>query len=386
MSVDVTKLSLLNSRTDRYVLKDARFHSEAVLSGRDCTFQGSMGAGAVAAKFSGTAKNFMGAQRAAGVGVRLDNTPLTELRNSFWDTFPDSLLYAGMEGSISSDIRADYDNKKFVLAGDLKLKDIVITGENGEYSAGPVNGVIPLSYGVSEGKGKTVDIPFFEQAEFEDARRYYSGKFRGDGYNRITIGSLQYGFRFMDDINIWVRLEPGVLNVGRFSANIFGGTLKGSAAADVSNGFQYSAGMVLEGLSLTRLCDDIAPIKGYISGKVDGVGTFKGSGFALPQIIGKADFWAYRTKDEKTRISREFLQKIGGPSVRAYLGDRSFNKGVLSLYIQNGFLIFRELEIANRNLFGIQDLSVKVAPLNNRIAIDHLMWTIVEAANRAKEK
>jgi uncharacterized protein YjfI (DUF2170 family) len=43
------------------------------------------------------------------------------------------------------------------------------------------------------------------------------------------------------------------------------------------------------------------------------------------------------------------------------------------------------MEISNRNMFGIQDLSVKVAPLSNRIAIDHLMWTIVEAAHRAKK-
>ena len=84
-------------------------------------------------------------------------------------------------------------------------------------------------------------------------------------------------------------------------------------------------------------------------------------------------------------INLDRKQKIGGPSMKSYLGDRPFDKGVVSIYIQKGFLIFRELEIANRNFLGIQDLSVKVAPLNNRIAIDHLMWTIVEAANRAKK-
>ena len=40
----------------------------------------------------------------------------------------------------------------------------------------------------------------------------------------------------------------------------------------------------------------------------------------------------------------------------------------------------------NRNFIGMQDLSIKVAPFNNRIAVDHLMWSIVEAAQRAKEK
>jgi hypothetical protein len=106
----------------------------------------------------------------------------------------------------------------------------------------------------------------------------------------------------------------------------------------------------------------------------------------LERLIGKADFWSYSIPDEKTKISKEFLEKVGGPSVKAYLRERSFNKGIISLYIQNGFLIFSELEISNRNLIGIKDLSVKVAPFNNRIAIDHLMSAVSEAAQRAKEK
>jgi len=32
------------------------------------------------------------------------------------------------------------------------------------------------------------------------------------------------------------------------------------------------------------------------------------------------------------------------------------------------------------------DLSIKVAPLNNRIALDNFLWTITEAAERAKKK
>ena len=142
----------------------------------------------------------------------------------------------------------------------------------------------------------------------------------------------------------------------------------------------------MKGLSLTKLCDGIEPIKGYISGRVDGIANLKGSGIGISQLIGKADFWTYSTENEKTKISKEFLKKIGGPSIKAYLGDRSFDKGIMSLYLQNGFLIFKELELSNRNFWGITDLSVKVMPFNNRISIDHLMWTIIEAAQRAKEK
>jgi hypothetical protein len=165
---------------------------------------------------------------------------------------------------------------------------------------------------------------------------------------------------------------------------MFGGRVFGAASVDLSGGPAYRAGVLVDGISLTRLCEDIPPIKGYISGRVDGIAVLKGSGAGLAKMTGMADFWTYSDREEKTRISREFLEKIGGPQVRAYLGERRFSKGVMSLFIQNGFFIFRELEISNRNLFGITDLSVKVAPLNNRIAIDHLMWTITEAAQRAK--
>jgi hypothetical protein len=176
------------------------------------------------------------------------------------------------------------------------------------------------------------------------------------------------------------------LNLERFSANIFGGDLHGSALLGISNGLNYRAGLLLKGISLKALCEGIEPIKGDISGKVDGMVSFKGSGIGLTSLIGKADFWTYRSATEKTMISKKFLEKIGGPTLKAYLGNRPFNRGIMSLYLKDGYLIFRELEISNRNLFGITDLSIKVAPLNNRIAVDHLLWTIAEAAERVKKK
>jgi hypothetical protein len=176
------------------------------------------------------------------------------------------------------------------------------------------------------------------------------------------------------------------LKIERFGANIFGGKLDGSAFVDLTKGLNYRAGFLIKGLSMATLCERIEPIKGFISGKVDGIATFKGTGIGLPHLIGMADFWSYAAPNEKTMISKEFLQKIGGPSVRAYLGNRNFDNGVLSLYLQNGDMIFKQMEISNRNFFGIKDLDVKVAPFNNRIAVDKFLWAITEAALRAKEK
>jgi hypothetical protein len=246
--------------------------------------------------------------------------------------------------------------------------------------------VLPLAYGQTGDRQGTVTVPSFERAEFDSLRKYYARKELDDSYSRITIASLNYGFKFLDNIDIRIKQEGNVLDIGRFSGNIFGGSLKGSAVLDISSRFTYRAGLLIEGLSLMKLCDGIEPIKGYLSGKIDGVANIKGTGTGIENLIGKADAWTYSTPGEKTKISKEFLHKIGGPSLKAYLGDREFDKGYMSVYLQNGYIIFRELEISNRNLFGMQDLSIKVAPLNNRIAIDHLMWAIVEAAGRAKKE
>jgi hypothetical protein len=267
------------------------------------------------------------------------------------------------------------------------MKDLVLRGENGEYAVGPVNGAVPVAYRTADRNQRVLPgIPSFERSEFDNLRKRYSEQFSDDGYSRITVGSLSYGFKFLEDINIWIRQEGDFLNIGRFSGKIFEGRLNGSAVVDISDNLNYRLGMHVDGISLAKLCESIEPIKGYISGKLNGITSLKGTGSGFSGLIGIADFWTYSTRDEQTKISREFLQKIGGPSLRTYLGDRRFDKGVMKLYLKNGFVIFQELELANRNIIGMKDLSVKVAPISNRIALDHLMWSITAAAQRAKKE
>jgi hypothetical protein len=287
---------------------------------------------------------------------------------------------------LSSDLAIVYTVGDLKVNGELTVKDLIITGENGEYSVGPVKGVAPIAYSKKDNSPEEMSMPSFERSEFNTLVESYGKENPGPDFTRISIGSISYGFRLLEDLNMRLEQRGSSLNIGHFSGNIFGGRIDGSAVIDISKGLSYRAGFVLKGLSLTELCKGIEPIKGYISGKVDGIGMFKGTGTGLSNLAGKADFWAYSTGMEETKISREFLHRLGGASLKAYLGDRKFDKGVMSLYLQNGFVTFKELEISNRNFLGIKDLSVKVAPLNNRISIDHLMWSVTEAAQRAQKK
>ena len=370
----------------RSILKNGSLDLKITGGGRNLGFMADARAGKLFLKLSGKIKRVIENSREMEIEINLPQTGVTDIRNSFWDISPDSFLYAGLDGSLSSDLAIGYVAGDLKVNGELTVKDLMITGENGEYSVGPVKGVIPVAYSKKGKKPEDMGMPSFERSEFNTLVGSYRNKTLGTDFTRITIGSLSYGFRLMEDINVRLKQKGSSLNIGHFSGNIFGGRIDGSAVIDISNGLSYRAGFVLKGLSLTELCNGVEPIKGYISGKVDGIGMFKGTGGGLSHLAGKADFWTYSTDTEKTKISREFLQRLGGASLKAYLGDRKFDKGVMSLYLQNGFVTFKDLEISNRNFLGITDLSVKVAPFNNSIAIDHLMSSITEASQRAQEK
>jgi hypothetical protein len=380
------KSAALKKDSKKNIFKDANFNCIFKSRGGDLGFTLRSVMGKISTDVSGTIKKIMQKERIAEIKINQPEVKVADIRETFWEIFPDSLLYAGLDGVISSEALISFAPGILRVNGTLRIREFILQGENGEYSIGPVNGAMPIAYSKSNDEKKVLKLPSFDRSEFDTQIKYYSQGTFGKDYSRITIGSLNYGFKFSDDINIWIKQEGSLLNIGRFSGNIFGGRLNGSAVVDVSDDLNYRAGILIEGLSLTKLCDGIEPIKGYISGKVDGIASLKGKGREISQLIGKADFWTYSTKEEKTKISREFLQRVGGPSLGAYLRDRNFDKGIMSLYLQNGFIIFKELEMSNSNLLGMTDLSVKVAPLSNRIAIDHLMWSITAAAQRAKEK
>lgn len=383
-SMEAMHLSLIRKEGGKALVKDIGLKTEATCNGKDCEFTVDMAAGHVETKGSGVVRGIAEKDRELIARVTLPDTKVAEIRNSLWEVFPDGLLYARLDGTLSSEAVVNYRESALRVSGDLLLKEVMLEGENNEYSAGPINGTVPIRY--QNTAHDAAEIPSFERSEFANLARYYSQQKVSRTSHGITIGSLRYGFPLLDTIDIRIDPKGTILKMDRISANIFGGRMYGSALVDLSGGVSYRAGILLEQVSLTELCGAIEPIKGYISGKVDGIATIKGSGMGLSRLIGKADFWTYSAGGEKTRISKEFLQKVGGASLKTYLGDRSYNKGVMNLYLQNGFVIFRELEISNRNLLGINDLSVKVAPFNNRIGIDHLMWTITEAAQRAKNK
>ncbi len=67
-----------------------------------------------------------------------------------------------------------------------------------------------------------------------------------------------------------------------------------------------------------------------------------------------------------------------------FQADRRFDRGEIDAVLEKGYLTFQTLDISHTNFLGIRDLSVSVAPVQNKISLDHLFTTIREAASRGK--
>ncbi|MDA8414583.1 MAG: hypothetical protein M0023_12465, partial [Desulfobacteraceae bacterium] len=120
------------------------------------------------------------------------------------------------------------------------------------------------------------------------------------------------------------------------------------------------------------------------SGKIDGIVSVQGRGSQLSGITGFTEFWARETSAEKMLVSKAFLQRLSGKKLSGFFfsSDRSYDHAGIKAVLEKGFLTFDSLDISHTNLFGVRDLSVTIAPSQNRIALEHLLGSIKEATVR----
>jgi hypothetical protein len=146
--------------------------------------------------------------------------------------------------------------------------------------------------------------------------------------------------------------------------------------------------LLIDGLSLRAICDAFPPIKGYISGRVNGLADLSISQFALDKTQGKARFWAVDSPRERREISRALIEKLAGQSIRYFslIGqDRRYDRGVLDVALKHGDLVFHELDISHTTLV-IKDLDIKVSPTFNKIGAAHLLESVRTAIERVTAK
>jgi hypothetical protein len=201
----------------------------------------------------------------------------------------------------------------------------------------------------------------------------------------LTIALLRYGAIELRNIEAALAPEGDQIAIRRVGFEAWGGRVSGGGAVQPLAG-KVDIALLTEGLSLRAICDAFPPIKGYISGRLNGLADLSISHFSLDQAQGRARFWAVDSRQERNEISRILIEKLAGQRIRYFnlFGqDRRYDRGVLDVVLKRGDLIFHELDISHTTL-GIKDLDIKVAPNFNKIGLAHLLESVREATERIK--
>jgi len=294
------------------------------------------------------------------------------------------------------DIRVPPLSLEGLKQGFLPLKDIQVQGEAGAKAEVVFSGE---GYGVTamiglKGarlvmvEGRLVldtvdgDIPLVYGPTLSQIVRG-SNLIKGDllTEGRISIKRVSWGAFGLTNLISPLRIEDNKLWLYDVRFDIYGG--KGKGMARVGTDRDYILSFNLEGVSLKGLCDSLEPIKGYISGVVDGLIVIGGEGARWRDIKGLVDLKTRDTPKEPRRISNEFIQRLGGGKARAFMWQpsRPYDRGEMRVFIRDGYAFFNTLEVSHTTL-GIKDLDIKVAPVHNKIGLDHLIWSIGEATER----
>jgi hypothetical protein len=325
------------------------------------------------------------AEREGDITLSLPTVPVAALLDAFVNVLPRPLQEATAGGTIEAKAGIRIKGKQIALDGELNLEDASLEVPSQKLSIASVNGTIPFALDLS---GK-VTAGFPERMSF--SRENYSSLLPllqrgGKGEHQFTIGKLRFGTTEFGSTTLSIKGDNGLTEISSLQTELFRGALLGLGFVRYRGGVQYGADLLVHDLSLRELCNSYPAIQGYMSGRVDGVVSLYGQGKGLNDLKGFVEFWTRDSKNEKMLVSKEFLQKLSGKKLKGifFQNDRSYDRGEIAAYMEGGYLTFRTLDMSHTNFLGIRDLSVTVAPVQNKISLDHLLTSIREAATRGK--
>jgi hypothetical protein len=356
-------------------------------SGKRLTIsEGVLTAGAgVALNVRGDVDNVLSDKRDGSLVFGLAKTPLNSLVDPVVNILPRQLQEATFAGSVSAGGRVELGEGGNILDGSLQLDGVRLELPSQSFSVTDINGVLPFSMGLSGKPGKRpADLVGYSRENYprllESFRRpYNSGQ-------TVTVASVRFGPLELGTTSIHLSAGNGITEIASLNSSIFEGSLFGRGYLDVQQGVRYRGDILVNDLSLRRLCAMIPKIQGYISGRVDGVVSVYGAGTGMKGLLGYASLWTHEGPGERMLVSREFLQRLAGKKLRGFFfrTDRPYDLGEIRAILNGGYLTFERLDVVHTNLLGIRDLSVSVAPAGNRISLDLLLNSIKQAAARGK--
>ncbi|WP_306536250.1 DUF748 domain-containing protein [Geobacter sp.] len=324
-------------------------------------------------------------QRAGHLAFTLPTTPLDRLIDPVVNALPRFIQEATVTGSVAAEGTAVLKGKEGGVDGTLTLDGVSIDVPSQKFLVGEVRGTVPLSFDSSpDPYRRPREEVSFTKENFPLLLKRFRQTPAGD--RTLTVGKVRFGPLELGETTAFLRGDNGVMELTSLRSGLSGGEVLGRGFVAVKGGIVYGGDILVYDLSMKRLCDAFPQIKGYVSGRLDGVVSLYGEGKGIGGLDGFTELWARDTKGEKMLLSKEFLQRLAGKKLRGFFfrGDRPFDRGEVSAYLEDGYLTFTTLDISHTNLLGVRDLSVSVAPVQNRIALEHLFTAIKEAATRGK--
>jgi hypothetical protein len=323
--------------------------------------------------------------RKGSLSFFLPETSLGTLVDPFINTLPRMVQEASFGGALAADGKIEFSEGKKLLEGALAFKSCQMVVVSQRLTVADLNGKLPFSLDLS-GKGgvRQKDAPDFSRKNYP---RLLEQMRRGAGGGQsITIGRIGFGALELGKLTMQLGAANGITEISSLKAPFYEGTLLGKGFVTMREKFAFRGDLLANNVSMKALCSMVPNIKGYISGRVDGVISVSGGTQGLSGITGFTNLWAREGSGEKMLVSKEFLQRLSKQKLSGFFfsSDRPYDKAEIMAMLQEGDLSFDTLKIEHTNLFGVRDLNVSIAPAQNRIAVAHLLESIKEASVRGK--
>lgn len=377
----------LFSKEGKQILTGGTARASGSIAGNKLTLDHAViGAGdGVSLDIRGSMDNFTAPEREGRFTSHLGKTDINLILDRLANSLPALLQEATASGNIAADAELTLKSGKPRVGGEILLDGLTLGVESQKLSIGRIDGVIPISFAPVAGQAKLPgrqpdftrnNFPLLVENLTKPAAERYS----------LTVGEISFGPLQIGKTRLMLRSGDGLTEITSLRSTLYDGNLLGTAYLSLANGYAYGVNLLMNDLSLTQLCNSFPKIKGYISGRVEGVLSLSGSSQGKDGPVGMTELWAGEAKGERMLVSREFLQKLANKKLGGFFfsDDRPYDNAEISASLEKGYLEFYDFNLTHTNFFGVRDLSVTVAESRNRIALEHLFNSIKNAATRGK--
>ena len=325
------------------------------------------------------------ANRRGSLTFSLAQTPLNALVAPFINLLPRIVQESTVGGTLAAKGKIDLTAGRKLVEGALSFQDAGVEVPSQKLNLAQIGGRIPFSLDLS-GKAavKAQDSLDFSRENYPRLLERLRSK--ADGGELFSIGKITFGTLEFGKLTMRVSAGNGGTEISSLRSSFYEGALLGRGFFTPGRNMEYRGDLLVQGLSMKALCSKIPNIKGYISGRVAGIISVSGRGGGVAGLTGFTDLWARAGAGEKMLVSREFLQRLSKQKLSGFFfsSDRNYDEAEIKAMLMDGDMTFDTLKIAHTNLVGVRDLSVSIAPAQNRIALDHFFASIKEASLRGK--